>query len=227
MFNYQFNYFFRNGFAESKPEKIGEFMLAFDNKFLPMFLDEMTPVGVNKILRMVGMERYSNISVHFGSEVLSIHVNSKDDEMLQNSEIFELLSFVYAGLNKINKSKRSYRVSTVISSIAQYSEEYNNELYLRFFPSHNPNDFFEWNARMAKKDKVKSESINSIATVSRAMLMSPDFNSGRPSDAIAIEIDINTIAENGDVRFSFDVDQIMSSMFDFAKDRYSELAARG
>jgi hypothetical protein len=222
VFNYQFNYFFRNPFAEAKPEKVGELMMAFENKFLPMFLDEHTPAGVNKILRMVGMDIYSNVSVMFGSEVVSIHINSKDREEVTKDKIFNHLSFVFTCLKKINKSKMSYRISSVFTSLDNSSEEYNALLRSKFLSPNIPADIFEWNVRVAKKDKVRSENINCITTVNRASIMSPELNSGRVTDALVIEIDVNTVAENGDARFSFDSIEIISSMFDFARDNYKE-----
>lgn len=222
MFNYQFNYFFRNSFAEAKPEKVGELMMAFDNKFLPMFLDEHTPAGVNKILRMVGMDIYSNVSVMFGSEVLSIHINSKNNEEIPKEKIFNFLTFVFSCLKKINKSKMSYRVSSVFTWLDNASEESNSLLRKKFLSPNIPADVFEWNVRIAKKGKVRSENINCITTVNRASIMTAEINSGRPTDALVVEIDVNTVAENGDTRFSFDSIEIMSAMFDFARGNYLE-----
>jgi len=224
VFNYQFNYFFRNGFAESKPERIGEFMLAFDNKFLPSFVDEVTPTGTSKMLRMVGFDKYSIVSILFGSEVISIHVNTKDENKVEKQVLFELLSFVHTGLKKINKSKQSYRISTVISSLVKTTEEYNSSMYGKFFNNQNANDYFEWNSRLAKKEKIRHENVNFITSANRGTVMSPDFNYGRPTDAISIEIDVNTIAENGDPRFSFDDESVISPMFDFALEKYNEIS---
>ena len=49
--------------VDTAPEKIFPLITAFDNKFLPSYADEITPNGVQKVIRIVGLNEFDNVSV--------------------------------------------------------------------------------------------------------------------------------------------------------------------
>jgi len=223
MYNYQFNYFFKEGFIQSTPESVPRIMVAFDNKFLPTFLDEVSPTGVNKILRMVGYNEYSHMSVLFGGEVLSVQFNVADGKNKSKDEIFKELTFVNEGLLKIRSDESAYRISSVISFIEKANNDIVSKVYSKFFDDGNSDIVFEWNVRKATRYDIRREVINSVFNVSRATLMHNEYNSGRPFDGVAIEVDINTLPERAEKRFSLNSYEMFNDIFDFAEKRMNEI----
>ncbi|MCK7011266.1 hypothetical protein L8Q73_22520, partial [Enterobacter kobei] len=78
MFEFQFSYFVRERFVDSSPESIFPLITAFENNFLPSYADEVSPNGVRKVIRMVGINDFDNIAVLFSSEAININMLYRD-----------------------------------------------------------------------------------------------------------------------------------------------------
>ncbi|HAT7593021.1 TPA: hypothetical protein JAW44_002781 [Citrobacter werkmanii] len=200
MFEFQFSYFTKGQFIDNSPESIFPLITAFENKFLPSFADEITPMGVRKVIRIVGINEFENISVLFASEAVNINMLYRDTKP-ENADVIKRLDFITNALSKVKAGAKAWRLASIVTSIERVTPENNEKMYAKFFNDDYQGNFFEWNTRRAKREQHGSEIFNVVATTSRG----PVMNSNSPSetfDAIVIQLDVNTVPENSLDRFA-------------------------
>lgn len=220
MFEFQFIYFIRERFVDTAPEKIFPLITAFDNKFLPSYADEITPNGVQKVIRIVGLNEFDNVSVLFSSETVNINILCRSTRPT-NEELIEKLDFITTALRKIKPEVRAWRLASIVTLIRRTTNEFNTQMYNKFFKGENPEEFFEWNTRRAAKRQHGEETLNVISTVTRG----PVMNAGNPNenfDAIVTQLDVNTVVEKSADRFSITT-ELSSQLLDIASDNVERL----
>ncbi|ECQ0146936.1 hypothetical protein P4040_004616 [Salmonella enterica] len=219
MIEYQFNYFLKKALVESAAGSVISLMGSFKNKFLPTFVDEMTPGANKKAIRMVGIEEYDGVSVLFASE--SIHVNILyRDRGLDKVDALNKMEFINNAINEINSTVKAWRLSVLVTSIDRATDAFNSKMYNKYFGDNASSDYFEWNVRRAKKSSVNSESLNIITVVNRNPVMNA-FNPTETFDAIVTQIDVNTSPEVASERFDVE-NELMSVLLDKAEAILSE-----
>lgn len=219
MIEYQFNYFLKQALVESAAGSIISLMGAFKNKFLPTFVDEMTPGANKKAIRMVGIEEYDGISVLFASE--SIHVNILyRDSGFDKTGALNKMQFINGAINEINPTVKAWRLSVLATSIDRATDSFNSKMYNKYFSDDNSSEYFEWNVRRAKKSSANSESLNVITIVNRNAVMNA-FNPTETFDAIVTQIDVNTVPEGTSERFEIE-NGLISVLLDKAEAILSE-----
>lgn len=220
MFEFQFVFFIRERFVDTSPEKIFPLITAFDNKFLPSYADEITPSGVQKVIKIVGLNEFDNVSVLFSSESLNINILCRGARPT-NEAILAKLDFITNALCKVKPDVRAWRLASIVTSIVRTTHEYNSRMYDKFFKDGNAEDFFEWNTRRAARKQHEDEMLNVISTVSRG----PVMNSGNPTenfDAIVAQLDVNTVVEKSADRFSIS-SELLSQLLNIASDNVERL----
>lgn len=222
MYEFQFSYFTRGQFIDSSPENIFPLISAFENNFLPSYAEEISHTGVKKVIRIVGINRFENVSVMFTSESININMLYRDAKPGKD-EIIERLSFITNALSKIKADIKAWRLASVVSSIERVTQEYNSKMYSKFFVDGNSADYFEWNTRRAKRHSLANETLNVVATISRG----PVMNSNNPSenfDAIVVQLDVNTIPENSSDRFNIS-NEVVLQLIDLGQENLDEILA--
>lgn len=219
MIEYQFNYFLKQALVESAAGSIISLMGAFKNKFLPTFVDEMTPGANKKAIRMVGIEEHDGASVLFASE--SIHVNILYRESgLDKVDALNKMQFINDAINEINSTVKAWRLSVLVTSIDRATDAFNSKMYNKYFSDNGFNEYFEWNVRRAKKSSANSEALNVITIVNRNAVMNA-FNPAETFDAILTQVDVNTAPEGTSERFDIE-NGLMSVLLDKAEAILSE-----
>lgn len=222
MYEFQFSYFTRGQFIDSSPENIFPLISAFENNFLPSYAEEISHTGVKKVIRIVGINRFENVSVMFTSESININMLYRDSKPGKD-EIIERLNFITNALSKIKADIKAWRLASVVSSIKRVTQEYNSKMYSKFFVDGNSADYFEWNTRRAKRHSLANETLNVVATISRG----PVMNSNNPSenfDAIVVQLDVNTIPENSSDRFNIS-NEVVLQLIDLGQENLDEILA--
>ena len=206
MFEFQFSYFTRGQFIDNAPVSISPIMMAFENKFLPSYADEISPHGLRKVIRIVGINEFDGVAVLFSSESVNINMLYRDYKP-KEEEVFARLDFIINALSKINSNIKVWRLASIVTSVERVTYENSERMYSKFFADGAHNDFFEWNVRRAKKEQYESEVLNVVATISRG----PVTNTINPTenfDAVIVQLDVNTAAEKTTDRFNISRDII-------------------
>uniref|UniRef100_UPI0025946BB4 hypothetical protein n=1 Tax=uncultured Kosakonia sp. TaxID=1588927 RepID=UPI0025946BB4 len=128
MFEFQFSYFIRGQFVDSSPENIFPLITAFENKFLPSFADEITPNGVKKVIRIVGINEFENISVLFSSEAINITLLYRETKP-EIKDVIARLDFITNTLSKIKPKIKAWRLASIATSIERITNEKNTKMY--------------------------------------------------------------------------------------------------
>jgi len=143
------------------------------------------------------------------------------DSIPEKDEVIAKLDFVTNALSRIKSNSKAWRLASVVTSIERVTQEKNTRMYSKFFTDGNPVDFFEWNSRRAKKQQLGAEMLNVVATISRGPIMNSN-NINETFDAIVVQLDVNTIAENFSDRFDISND-IITQLTDIANENVSIL----
>ena len=199
MFEFQFSYFVRERFVDSSPESIFPLITAFENNFLPSCADEVSPNGVRKVIRMVGINDFDNIAVLFSSEAININMLYRDVRP-SKEQVIAKLDFIVSALSKIKSNTKAWRIASVVTSIEKATQSYNSKMYSKYLSDGASDVCFEWNVRQAKKTQINSEILNIVTSLSRG----PVMNSANPTesfDAVVVQLDVNTAPENASERF--------------------------
>ncbi|WP_270222408.1 hypothetical protein [Kosakonia cowanii] len=221
MFEFQFSYFIRGQFVDSSPENIFPLITAFENKFLPSFADEITPNGVKKVIRIVGINEFENISVLFSSEAINITLLYRETKP-EIKDVIARLDFITNTLSKIKPNIKAWRLASIATSIERITNEKNTKMYNKFFHDGSPTDYFEWNTRRATRAKHGNETLNIVATTTRGPIMNAT-NPTEAFDAIVVQLDVNTIAENSTERFDISK-EVVAQLIDIACDNVKHLS---
>ena len=168
----------------------------------------------------MGLNEFDNVSVLFSSETVNINILCRSTRPT-NEELIEKLDFITTALRKIKPEVRAWRLASIVTLIRRTTNEFNTQMYNKFFKGENPEEFFEWNTRRAARRQHGEETLNVISTVTRG----PVMNAGNPNenfDAIVTQLDVNTVVEKSADRFSITT-ELSSQLLDIASDNVERL----
>lgn len=225
MFTYQFNYFFNNTIVEAKPENIATLMGYFDNLFLPSFFEEPSPMGPKKVIRMNGISDYDGVLVIFGTEILSIQINSNEDDIKDKDFIIDKLRYISSCLSKITGIGKSHRIAAIITSAIKMKSDVSDRVYRKFFNEEPNANIFEWNGRKVERININGSLYNLVKSVNRMMLINADGVNFKPFDGVLIEFDVNTQHENNSPRFDITDVQALSDLHDIARGEFNSFVS--
>lgn len=180
---------------------------------IPTFGNMLNPLSGEKKQFIIMVSPDERLRVEFPADRIMIAMEGLDSaSFLKNS--FAIIDAV----QDIFPTKLATRLSLLTARIYQGSEQQYSDLYDSLF-TYKGISPIEWDNRIVERKAIKGEElINVISTIRRCKFSIPKINNGSISDGIMSELDINTVAETKEQRFS------LSSAKEFFEELYKEQA---
>lgn len=165
----------------------------------------LMPTFGNMLNPMSGEKRQFIIMV---SPDERLRVELPVDRILIAMEGVDSASFVKTAFSIIDSlqdifpTKFAMRLSLLTARVYDGTEEEYKSLYESLFTYRGVSPI-EWDNRIVERKTIENdETLNVISTIRRCKFALPRINGGSISDGIMSELDINTIAESKELRFS-------------------------
>ncbi len=195
------------------PDTVSKLLNLFKEEgLLPNTFQEIGAQGLTPTPRLWLNTPNNEWAIHFASNRIDIEQNPVDENgsNIGSSSDFKNTAHEYFTRILSEFNKKFNRISLVTSGLTkQFSEDKLNEICQKLFvliPKYIDNPPFEWNSRLVSRQNITiddlKEVLNIITNINRIRGQIINNNKILEFDRIELSIEINTIAENPELRFT-------------------------
>ncbi|MGY8868870.1 MAG: hypothetical protein ACKVJE_00395 [Pseudomonadales bacterium] len=202
----QFHFFSDNSNIQPQPKLVTDLLTKLEDfELMPTYGQYLNAVSGEKRQFIILVSSDEKLRVEFQMDRIVINI-----EELTLNDAYSKTASLLSSLNDVFPDKTGNRLSIVSNRLFQGDSEDYSELYKSLFTYHQAEPF-EWDNRIAERIQLDGtdETLNCVSTIRRSNITAPFIFEGKPFDAAVIELDINTIPQNSNHRFS------LSSSIDF------------